>query len=78
MILEGLMLALVGMGVVFIFLIILVFVIQISSKILAPYTAAELAQVDVANQARPDEARSQRTIAAIVAAIALHRSVHRK
>jgi len=78
MIVEGLTLALVGMGVVFVFLIILVFVIQISSRILAPYTATELAEAEVAAKARPDAARSERTIAAIAAAIALHRSVHRK
>jgi len=73
---AGFTLALVGMGVVYVFLILLVLLINFVSKILEKQTAAELAALEAESAAaRPADRR--RIIAAISAAIALHR-LHRR
>lgn len=72
MIQAGLMLALVGMGVVYVFLILLVITINVTSRILASQTAAELAKLEAESIAASPSYR-RRLIAAISAAIALHR-----
>jgi oxaloacetate decarboxylase gamma subunit len=73
MIQAGLMLALVGMGVVYVFLILLVLLINLTSRILADQTAAELAALE-AESASASPSHRRRVIAAISAAIALHRA----
>jgi sodium pump decarboxylase gamma subunit len=72
MIEAGLTLALVGMGVVFIFLILLVVIVSVTARILAPQTAIELAQIE-AEAAAPAAVKQRRIVAAISAAISLHR-----
>ena len=69
---AGLTLALVGMGVVFVFLILLVVIVSLTARILAPQTAVELAEIQAAAEA-PSAAKRRKIVAAISAAIALHR-----
>lgn len=73
---AGLTLALVGMGVVYVFLILLVLLINFVSRILAGQTAAELAALEAESAAarRPNR---RKLIAAISAAIALYRMQRR-
>jgi len=73
MIQAGLTLALVGMGVVYVFLILLVLLINLTSRILAAQTEAELAAIE-AESAAASPGYRRRIIAAISAAIALHRA----
>jgi len=77
MIQAGLMMALVGMGVVYIFLILLVLLINLTSRVLADQTAAELAALE-AESAAASPSHRRRVIAAISAAIALHRAKTRR
>lgn len=72
MIEAGLTLALVGMGVVFVFLTLLVAIVSLTARILAPQTAIELTQIE-AEAAEPSADKQRRIVAAISAAIALHR-----
>jgi sodium pump decarboxylase gamma subunit len=74
---AGTVLALLGMSVVFVFLILLILVIHISSRILASETAGEMAALTAETQPRQQTGlldRSSRQIAAISAAIAAHRA----
>ncbi|MFH1132078.1 MAG: OadG family transporter subunit [Pseudomonadota bacterium] len=71
MIETGAMLAIVGMGIVFVFLSLLVLLVRFSSKVLASNTAAELAEEEAQAFGAGDE--QGRIIAAISAAIALYR-----
>jgi len=78
MIVEGLKLTLLGVGVVFLFLSLLVVVIKLSSRILKPFTAREEATYHAVppkksvNRRAEDEL--QRIMAVINAAIAAHRA----
>ena len=74
---AGTVLALLGMSVVFVFLILLIVVIHISSRILASETAGEMAALAAEPQMRRQAGlveRRSRQIAAITAAIAAHRA----
>ena len=57
MISQGTTLALVGMGVVFIFLILLVLIVEGTSRVLAPQTARELTELE---KQRAEQARTVR------------------
>jgi len=78
MIVEGLKLTLLGVGVVFLFLSLLVVVIKLSSRILKPFTAREEATYHAVppkksvNRRAEDEL--QRIMAVINAAITAHRA----
>lgn len=77
MIVEGMKLTLLGIGVVYLFLSLLVVVIKLSSRILRPLTAKEEAKYNavpakkIVNRRAEDE--QQRIMAVINAAIAAHR-----
>jgi len=76
MIVEGFKLAALGMSVVFLFLILLILLVQLSSYLLKAYTEKEKAVVDentgkTGFGPRPDE---RKLIAVVTAAIATHRS----
>lgn len=73
---AGLTLALVGMGVVFLFLILLVVIVTLTARVLAPQTAVELAQIE-AESIAPTLGKRRKIVAAISAAIALHRRARR-
>ncbi len=75
MIIEGLKLALLGMTVVFVFLVLLVLIVNLSSWLLKPYTQKEQdavsSRTDRLKHSKIDE---QRLAAVISAAIAAHRA----
>ena len=76
MLYEGLKLSVLGMGVVFFFLLLLIGVINTSTKLLADHTARELASMDAARKRGPRDRgpEQQRVVAIISAAIAAHRA----
>ncbi len=78
MIVEGLKLTLLGVGVVFLFLSLLVVVIKLSSRILKPITAREEAAYNPVPAKKTVNRRAeeelQRVMAVINAAIAAHRA----
>jgi len=80
MIIQGLKLTVLGMGVVFCFLVLLFALISLSSKLLAPFTKKE---ISLANIKKPVRARAGKKkgsddtlklTAVISAAIATHRT----
>ena len=78
MIVQGLKLTMLGMGVVFSFLVLLLIVIHLSAKLLKPYSEKEASPVTSlrspsARAGKPPE-DNRRRIAVISAAIAAHRS----
>jgi len=79
MISAGFTLAVVGMAVVFVFLVLLVFVIQLSSRLLAAQTAVEFAGIgeEAARAAAPGAADRARVVAAISAAVAAFRATRK-
>ncbi len=83
MIFQGLKLTILGMGVVFCFLILLMLLIHISSKLLAPFTEKEQSQAVVKKNARPGKKASSsgdnlKLTAIISAAVAAHRARTRR
>ena len=79
---AGFLLALLGMCVVFLFLIVLVGVVQLSSRMLATQTALELATAEASASTLPVAgtglpADRRRLVAVISAAIAAHRAARR-
>jgi oxaloacetate decarboxylase gamma subunit len=83
MIFQGLKLTILGMGVVFCFLILLMLLIYISSKLLAPFTEKELTLAMVKKPARPGKKSSSsgdnlKLTAIISAAVAAHRARTRR
>ena len=79
MIVQGLKLTMLGMGVVFSFLVLLLIIIHLSAKLLKPYSEKEASSV---TSHRPSSARAgkppddnRRLTAIISAAIAAHRSL---
>ena len=78
MIVEGLKITLLGVGVVFLFLSLLVVVIKLASRVLKPFTAREEATYNAVPSKKPINRRAdeelQRIMAVINAAIAAHRA----
>lgn len=78
MIFQGLKLTLLGMMVVFCFLILLLIIIHLSAKLLKPYTEKEALSVISRKPPGPREEKSpddnKKLTAVISAAIAAHRS----
>jgi len=78
MIIQGLKLTLLGMGVVFSFLVLLFVLIVVFARLLAPFTKKELSQASARKPARnkprqaPDE--HLKLTAVVSAAIAAHRA----
>ncbi len=76
MIIEGLKLTLLGMVVVFAFLVLLVLVVKLSTKILKPFTDREASALGALKSRKtwPSSARDDRKIMAVIsAAVAAHR-----
>ena len=83
MIFQGLKLTILGMGVVFCFLALLMLLIYISSKLLAPFTEKELTLAMAKKPARPGKKSSSSgdnlTLTAVIsAAVATHRARTRR
>jgi oxaloacetate decarboxylase gamma subunit len=83
MIFQGLKLTILGMGVVFCFLILLLLLICLSSKLLAPFTEKELSLAMAKKSARPGKKSSSsgdnlKLTAIISAAVAAHRARTRR
>jgi len=79
MIFQGLKLTILGMGVVFCFLVVLLFLIYLSSKLLAPFTEKEMALAMAKKPARsgkkPSSSGDNLKLTAIIsAAVAAHRA----
>ncbi|HLE10119.1 MAG: hypothetical protein A2504_08295 [Bdellovibrionales bacterium RIFOXYD12_FULL_39_22] len=77
MIMDGLQLTIVGVGTVFSFLIILVLLLKLMSKILRPYTEKEyakyLADQERATLSKTSSSEDSAVVAAIAAAIEMHK-----
>jgi oxaloacetate decarboxylase gamma subunit len=79
MIFQGLKLTILGMGVVFCFLVVLLFLIYLSSKLLAPFTEKEMTLAMAKKPARsgkkpPSSGDNLKLTAIISAAVAAHRA----
>ncbi|MFO7989964.1 MAG: OadG family transporter subunit [Thermodesulfobacteriota bacterium] len=79
MIFQGLKLTIMGMGVVFCFLVLLLFLIYLSSKLLAPFTEKEMSLAMAKKPARsgkkPSSSGDNLKLTAIIsAAVAAHRA----
>jgi oxaloacetate decarboxylase (Na+ extruding) subunit gamma len=78
MIIQGLKLTVLGMGVVFCFLVVLLLLIYLSAKLLAPFTEKEIALAAAKKPARPRKKQASsgdnlKLTAIISAAVAAHR-----
>jgi len=76
MVQDGITLALIGMSVVFVFLVLLVAIVTLTARILKVHTDAELAAVEAHTIGRPGLNR-QKIVAVISAALAMHRARRR-
>lgn len=75
MIENGFQISIVGMSVVFTFLLCLIFLISLSSKILAPYSIAEKKKVEaLKNKNRNKNSNNKNLVAIITAAIHSYRN----
>ncbi len=79
MIFQGLKLTILGMGVVFCFLVLLLLLIYLSTKLLAPFTAKEISLATAKKSARPRKKSTSsgdnvKLTAIISAAVAAHRA----
>lgn len=77
MIIEGIKLTVIGMTVVYVFLVLMVMIIHLFSKLLKSYTEKEAALLDSQSRKkkRPSLSDDNKKIAAIIsAAIAAHRA----
>lgn len=83
MIIEGLKLTILGMGVVFCFLVLLLLLIILSAKLLAPFTEKEISLATAKKPARPRKKPASsgdnlKQTAIISAAVAAHRAQTRR
>lgn len=82
MIIQGLKLTMLGMGVVFCFLVLLMLLIYLLSKLLAPFTEKEISLATAKKPARPGNKPSSgdklKLTAIISAAVASHRAQTRR
>jgi oxaloacetate decarboxylase (Na+ extruding) subunit gamma len=79
MIIQGLKLTILGMGVVFSFLVVLLLLIFLASKLLAPFTEKEISLAAAKKPARPrkkppSSGDNLKLTAVISAAVAAHRT----
>jgi sodium pump decarboxylase gamma subunit len=83
MIIQGLKLTILGMGVVFCFLVLLLLLILLFSKLLAPFTAKEISLATAKKPVRPrknpaSSGDNLKLTAIISAAVAAHRAQTRR
>jgi sodium pump decarboxylase gamma subunit len=74
MIFEGVKLAILGMGVVFIFLLLLIFFIYLSSKILRKYTEQEINASTIGSRSQGSLMQDKKLLNVIGAAISKYKN----